>query len=75
MDVHRVAKISYNPLRTQPAGLFFVGIAPLAVQQLVAVNRHASAANPVVTVSRMYVVVVCQYSRPRTVLAEYQVVS
>jgi len=51
MYVHWVAKISDNPFRAQAAGFFFVLIASLAVQQLVALNRHASAANPVVTVS------------------------
>ncbi len=51
MHVHRVAKISNNPFRAQAAGFLFVRIASFAVQQLVALKRHASAANPVVTVS------------------------
>ena len=51
MHVHWVAKISDNAFRAQAAGFFFVLIAPFAVQQLVALNRHAPAANPVVSVS------------------------
>ena len=49
--VHWVAKISNNPFRAQAAGFFFVLIASFAVQQLPTLNRHATAANPVVTVS------------------------
>jgi hypothetical protein len=56
MHVHGIAEMAYDPLGAQAAGFLFVGIAPLAVQNLVVMNGHAAAANPVFTVARVNVV-------------------
>lgn len=50
MHVHRLAEMADDPFRAHAAGFVFIRIAPLAVQQLFAVNGHASTADPVVPV-------------------------
>ncbi|HYL77732.1 MAG TPA: hypothetical protein VEU96_26190 [Bryobacteraceae bacterium] len=54
--MHRLAKITDDSFGAQPASLVLIGISPLAMQHLVTLHRHAPAANPVVTIPRMYVV-------------------
>ena len=75
MHVHRIAKIADDPLGAQAAGLVFVRIAPLAVQQLLVANGHASAANPIVAVPGMNMVEISQRGSPRrdNTLPEYQI--
>jgi hypothetical protein len=51
MHVHRLAEISHNPFRAEPASLILVRIAPLTTQHLLVLDRHAPAANPVVAIS------------------------
>jgi len=51
LHMHRLAEIADDPLRAQAAGFFLIRIASLALQQLVILDRHTAAANPVIPVS------------------------
>jgi hypothetical protein len=65
MYVHGFAEVVNDPLGTLAAGLFFIRIAPLAVQQLLVVNGHASATNPIFTVAGVNVVEIGHRGSPR----------
>ena len=74
MHVHRIAEVADDPLGTQAAGLVLVRIAPLAVQQLLVANGHASTANPIVAVPGMNMIEISQCGSPRDdTLTEYQI--
>ena len=51
MHVHGIAEIADNPFRAQATSLFFVGIAPFDVQQLLFPDGHAPPADPVFSIS------------------------
>ena len=52
-------------LESPPAGFFLIRIAPLALQHLIILQCHASPANPVTAVPRMYMVEIGQRASPR----------
>jgi hypothetical protein len=51
MDMHRLAEKADDSLGAHAAGFVLIRIAPLALQYLVLLQGHASAANPVVPIS------------------------
>jgi hypothetical protein len=50
MHVHRVPEVADDPFGAHPARFLFIGIAPLALEQLFFLDSHAAAANPVVAI-------------------------
>jgi hypothetical protein len=65
MHVHWIAEMAYDPLGAQPAGFLFIRIAPFTQQYLLVVDGHAAAADPVLTVPRVNMVVIGQRGSPR----------
>ena len=51
LHMHRLAEIADDPFGAQAAGFILIRIAALALQHLVILHGHATAANPVVSVS------------------------
>jgi len=60
MHMHGIAEITDDPLRAQPAGFLFVGIASFDMQQLLVPDSHTPPANPVLTVPGVDVIVIGQ---------------
>jgi hypothetical protein len=65
MHVHRIAEVANDPLGAKPASFLFVRIAPFYMQQLLIVNGHAAAADPVLAVTRVNMVEIGQRGVPR----------
>jgi len=51
MHMHRLAEKTDDSLRAHAAGFVLIRVTPFALQQLVFLHGHASAANPVVPIS------------------------
>lgn len=58
--MHRIPEVADDPLGAQTAGFLLIGIASLAVQQLIIANGHASAADPVFPIAGVNVIEIGQ---------------
>jgi hypothetical protein len=64
MHVHGLAEIPDDPLGAKAASLYFVRIAPFAVQHLFIAHGHAAPANPVLAVAGVNMVEIGQAGTP-----------
>ncbi len=62
--MHGVAEVADDPLGAQAASLYFVRVAPFAMQHLLVAHSHAAPTNPVLAVARVNMVEIGQKRTP-----------
>ena len=65
MDMHGVAEVPDDPLGAHPASLGLIGIPPLAMQNLVIVDGHATSAHPFVAIAGVNMIEIGQVEGPQ----------